>query len=60
MYYVITDLGYDGMMIEEIDDETKALERYLEMDKDVPKLNDGVALIKGELIKSNKLEFRNE
>jgi hypothetical protein len=33
-YYVITDLGYDGMMMEEFEEETKALKRYLEMNKD--------------------------
>jgi len=29
-YYVITDLGYDGTMVEEFEEEEKALERYLD------------------------------
>jgi hypothetical protein len=57
MYYVITDLGYDGMIVNEFEEESEALERYSEMDKDVPVLHEGVALIKGELIKANRLEF---
>lgn len=56
-YYVIADLGYDGMMIEEFEKETGALERYSEMEKEIPILYEGVALIKGELIKANRLEF---
>ena len=56
-YYVLTDLGYDGMMIEEFEEEMKALERYSEMDKQVRESCEGVALIKGELIKANRLEF---
>jgi len=54
-YYVITDLGYDGMMMEEFEEETKALERYLEMNKDVPTLYEGVGLLQGKFIKINRL-----
>ena len=56
-FFVLTDWGYDGMIVEEFEEETKALERYSEMDKQVRESCEGVALIKGELIKANRLEF---
>jgi len=63
-YYLITDLGYDGMSVMQFDNEAEAMQRYIE-DEVRTKRNssefgihyDGVALIKGEIIKSKDLDL---
>jgi hypothetical protein len=56
-YFLVADLGYDGLMVTEYDNEKEALSEYAEKSKTTPKYCDGVALIKGIVIKSRELEF---
>jgi hypothetical protein len=62
-YYLITDLGYDGMSVSEIDNEEEAFKEYKDVAKVTGKkaqftIYEGIALIKGTLIKSKDIEFR--
>lgn len=64
-YYLITDLGgYDGLSVAEFDNEAEALQQYAEdeakTDRSRIKLGayyEGVALIKGSIIKSKDLDL---
>ena len=60
-YYLLTNLGYDGIMVEAFDDKNKAQLAYEASAKETnvepyPK-NYGVALIEGTLIASKDFEF---
>jgi hypothetical protein len=48
-WFVVVDLGYDGLLIKAFTNKEEALESY--------KNNSGVVLIEGEVIQSENLEY---
>jgi hypothetical protein len=57
-YFVLVDLGYDGIYVNQYDEEKDAKNEYDKIEKEVGNGDtsyDGVALIKGEIIANNKL-----
>ena len=57
-YFLIMDLGYDGEMIIQFEKEESAQSKYTETEGAIKNgYVEGVALIKGELIKSHKLDI---
>jgi hypothetical protein len=62
MYFVLTDLGYDGIAVNVYKTKKEALKQYTQ---DVGQIDtgengyyDGVALIKGKVIQSEKLDLK--
>lgn len=64
-YFLVRDLGQENLLISEFDNITKALRQYNKYKLDVRSQNnkiawyEGIALIKGKVIKIKNIEFED-